>query len=220
MSTARAATSTRLSEARATERLWQVLERQRDQVEAYHRAWSAGADIYDERAMLQGPCRERMTALHAAVATGQVGIATRLIADGVRVDPPTGFHGHTPLHLAARGRHAACCALLLAHGADAEAHSRQGLTPLSEALVIYPWAEADWHPDTASLLLDRGARIPETVWRHPEAVGRLTLAWDHLMAAPATDQQRGIDRLAGYLLDGGAIGAWAAERLSHRSTPP
>lgn len=71
----------------------------------------------------------------AAASVGDVARLARLLAlkPGRAVESSTGG-GHTPLHYACRGGHAACVRLLLQHGADVDVVTTEGrATPLHRA---------------------------------------------------------------------------------------
>jgi ankyrin repeat protein len=88
----------------------------------------AGADA---RALSANPLGN--TALHAALANGQVEAAAFLLESGASIDARDA-HGHTALHLAAEDGNLAAIHLLLERGADPRPRNNEGRTPLDFAL--------------------------------------------------------------------------------------
>ncbi|KAF6776154.1 hypothetical protein AHF37_04507 [Paragonimus kellicotti] len=68
--------------------------------------------------------------LHEAVLHGHRDIAEALLKAGATVDAPGGPDLDTPLHDAIQNAQAACCELLLAHGANPVLPNAMGMTPL------------------------------------------------------------------------------------------
>lgn len=92
-----------------------------------HRLLDAGADV---DAQADNP--QRVGALHAAVARGDVGLVETLLLRGATVDLPQ-QQGITPLHAAAGGGRLALVALLLMFGADARRRDDTGLSAADHA---------------------------------------------------------------------------------------
>lgn len=93
------------------------------------------------------------TALHTAVATGNLACAKALLQAGA----PTGIRardGSTELHLAARFGQHDILQLLLQHGAPVNKTNKRGDTPLME-VARWSWGR----PESAALLLQAGADI-------------------------------------------------------------
>ncbi len=85
----------------------------------------------------------RVTALHAAVASGQLAIARSLLERGAQVNARQ-QQGWTPLHGAVGEGRLELAELLLAHGADLNARNDEGKTPLAVALERNQPAVAEW----------------------------------------------------------------------------
>ncbi|KAF8568094.1 hypothetical protein P879_08029 [Paragonimus westermani] len=68
--------------------------------------------------------------LHEAVLHGHRDVAEALLKAGATVDAPGGPDLDTPLHDAIQNAQAACCELLLAHGANPVLPNAMGMTPL------------------------------------------------------------------------------------------
>lgn len=92
------------------------------------------------------------TALHVAVAEGNMEIAKTLIDHGADVDAVSEQQGSHASHLAAQFGDAAMLALLLDNGANIEAHDHHQRTALHRA------ASAG-HVDALRLLLEHGANV-------------------------------------------------------------
>jgi ankyrin repeat protein len=88
-----------------------------------------GADVHMAARNVQ-----RVTALHAALAGPNPGIARTLIAHGADVNAKQ-ESGFTPLHAAAQNGDVAMAQFLLDHGADAQARLDDGRTALDVALT-------------------------------------------------------------------------------------
>jgi ankyrin repeat protein len=81
---------------------------------------------------------EDSSPLHAAAAARSAAILRLLLATGAFDNGAVSQadeNGWTPLHLAARRGSKECVQLLLQHGADRDAKTTQGLTPLDVARV-------------------------------------------------------------------------------------
>lgn len=92
---------------------------------------------------------QRVTALHAATASGNLSIAKMLIAHGADVNAKQ-VNSFVPLHNAAQNGQIEMIELLLAHGAEVNAKSDDGKTPLTFALE-------NKHDDAVKLLRQHGA---------------------------------------------------------------
>ena len=86
-----------------------------------------------------GPAEEKRAALRGCIAAGQVELAAKLLEQQHELETATAEvnypddDGCTPVMLAARHGHVAMVAMLLAHGADADAQDRSGWSALSLA---------------------------------------------------------------------------------------
>lgn len=85
--------------------------------------------------LLIGKSHARKRDLMVAAATGDSGGVARLLDDGLPVDTRAGEDGYTALHFAAGGGEEGTAALLLRRGADVNALSNDGLTPLDVAVA-------------------------------------------------------------------------------------
>lgn len=108
------------------------------------------------------PMNDAREILHAADAGDLPRIRELLARDPELVRAP-GEHRVTPLHGAAEHNHPEAVAALLDAGADCEAETDWGMTPLE-------WAANMGSEAAANLLLDRGAKL--NVWS-AAALGRL-----------------------------------------------
>jgi ankyrin repeat protein len=101
---------------------------------------------------------DRPVSLHMAAADGDVGRVRNTIDRGVPVDARDAFSGRTALHVATIARQRTIAALLLGRGADVNAVSNLGKTPLHFAAS----ATSDGYgPDTAlmRLFLEQGTEV-------------------------------------------------------------
>jgi ankyrin repeat protein/beta-lactamase regulating signal transducer with metallopeptidase domain len=96
------------------------------------------------------------TALHCASEEGHAEVARLLISQGARVNATNTVEALTPLHYAARRGSKQTVELLLSKGADVNAKSREGRTPLLEAMAS-PSSDCR---DVVELLVARGAKAP------------------------------------------------------------
>jgi ankyrin repeat protein len=102
-----------------------------------------GADVH-----MAARNAQKVTALHAALAGPNPGIARTLVAQGADVNARQ-ESGFTPLHEAAQNGDLAMVRFLLDHGADAQAKLDDGKTPLDVA-------EAHGRIEVAAVLRQRG----------------------------------------------------------------
>ena len=93
------------------------------------------------------------TALHTAVATGDIACAKALLEFGAATGTRS-RDGSTALHLAARFGHHELVQLLLQHGAPVNSTNKRGDTPLME-VARWSWGR----PESAALLLQAGANL-------------------------------------------------------------
>ena len=140
--------------------------------------WDSNVRGYWASQVLSHASAGRSDDLQAALAAGGRARAS---------DPSSAFD--TALLLAARGGHAACCRLLLAHGADADAQGSRGETALMAAIVA-------GHAGLVELLLpataDLAARTDAglcpmalaCLHRRPWELARL-LRWQHALLTGA-----------------------------------
>lgn len=106
--------------------------------------------LLSKRAGIRGRDQYGLTALHLAAIKGH-GDAIALLAGSGSMDIECeDVEGHRPLHLAVEGGHADAVELLLDMGADVNARTRRGATPLQ-------MAEAMGYEAVAQLLCARGA---------------------------------------------------------------
>ena len=103
-----------------------------------------------ERADVNLPQGDGMTALHWAARRGNSEMASAVLEAGANVKAVTRLGSYTPLHLAAQEGHDGVVRALLARGADADAMTSTGAVPLH-------FAAASGNVATIALLLDRGA---------------------------------------------------------------
>jgi hypothetical protein len=94
-------------------------------------------------------------------------IISSLVRSGLSIDVRAGGEGETSLHVAAYSGNAALCAFLLEQGAQLEiTDTKYGTTPLAwaaHALIEERNGRSDRHKATVQLLVDRGARVPDSV---------------------------------------------------------
>ena len=103
-----------------------------------------------ERADVNLPQGDGMTALHWAARRGNSEMASAVLEAGANVKAVTRLGSYTPLHLAAQDGHDGVVRALLARGADAGAMTSTGAVPLH-------FAAASGNVATIALLLERGA---------------------------------------------------------------
>src|SRR5712691_9403969 len=97
------------------------------------------------------PLTPHGTPLHYAGFCGLYDVVKVLAAENPQDVNSRSFVGEeTPLHLTSRAGHIDLVRLLIEHGADVAAQSKNGMTPLHEA------SEAG-HVDVARLLIEHGA---------------------------------------------------------------
>ncbi|MDE2763880.1 MAG: ankyrin repeat domain-containing protein [Gemmatimonadota bacterium] len=118
----------------------------------------AGADVHGRHGL------RRYTPLHTTAEHGTAGVVRALLEAGADVDAwAAGFlvdHGWswTPLHLAAgQNPEPGVAAALVGAGADLEARSREGYTPLHQAAT-------NANPAVTALLLEAGADVHAVSW--------------------------------------------------------
>ncbi len=129
--------------------------------------------------------------LHEAVAAGDLAALNGALRQGVDVNAtsvaahtPSACRGQTALHVAATGR-AEVVALLLEHGANPNACTVRGVTPLHKAAA---------QPAILAMLLQAGADI-----EHADDLGRTPLHW--------AVQSRAAESVAVLLRGGAAVNA-------------
>ena len=115
-----------------------------------------------------------VTALIIAAAQGKVAIAEALLRAWPAAANASGDDAWTPLHHAAFNGRAACCALLIAFGADVDAVTPHGLTPLWACVVSYACENAA--VECMVYLLGAGATIGPASASIERASGRLAVA--------------------------------------------
>jgi ankyrin repeat protein len=108
--------------------------------------------LLQQRADVNGAQGDGMTALHWAAEHGDRDLAATLLKRGASLTANTRIGHHTPLHVAARGGHAAVVRLLVDAGADVRALTTTGAAPLH-------FAAASGSAETVTALLDRGADV-------------------------------------------------------------
>lgn len=91
---------------------------------------AAVRSLIAERADVNVPLGDGMTALHWAAERGDAAMANALIKAGAKLTPVTRNGGYTPLHVAARSASGAVVQALLAAGADPGARTETGATAL------------------------------------------------------------------------------------------
>lgn len=108
--------------------------------------------LLSKRAGVRGRDQYGLTALHLAAIKGHGDAIALLAGPGCMDVECEDVEGHRPLHLAVEGGHAEAVELLLDMGADANARTRRGATPLQ-------MAEAMGYEAIAQLLCARGAEV-------------------------------------------------------------
>lgn len=106
--------------------------------------------LLSKRAGVRGRDQYGLTALHLAAVKGHCDAIALLAGSGCMDVESEDVEGHRPLHLAVEGGHAEAVELLLDMGADVNARTRRGATPLQ-------MAEAMGYEAIAQLLCARGA---------------------------------------------------------------
>ena len=113
---------------------------------------AAVRSLLKQKADVNAPQGDGMTALHWAAASGNQGLAEVLIAAGAKTSLLKRIGQYTPLHVAAKGGHDAVMRRLLAAGADARALTTTGAAPLH-------FAAAAGSVEAVKLLLDAGVDV-------------------------------------------------------------
>ncbi|CAL4946753.1 unnamed protein product [Urochloa decumbens] len=108
--------------------------------------------LLGKRAGVRGRDQYGLTALHLAAIKGHCDAVALLAGSGCMDIECEDVEGHRPLHLAVEGGHADAVELLLDMGADVNARTRRGATPLQ-------MAEAMGYEAIAQLLCGRGAEV-------------------------------------------------------------
>ncbi|PUZ54152.1 hypothetical protein GQ55_5G107000 [Panicum hallii var. hallii] len=108
--------------------------------------------LLGKRAGVRGRDQYGLTALHLAAIKGHCDAVALLAGSGCMDIECEDVEGHRPLHLAVEGGHAEAVELLLDMGADVNARTRRGATPLQ-------MAEAMGYEAIAQLLCGRGAEV-------------------------------------------------------------
>ncbi|XP_066307342.1 protein VAPYRIN-like [Miscanthus floridulus] len=108
--------------------------------------------LLSKRAGIRGRDQYGLTALHLAAIKGHCDAIALLAGSGCMDVECEDVEGHRPLHLAVEGGHAEAVELLLDIGADVNARTRRGGTPLE-------MAEAMGYEAIAQLLCARGAEV-------------------------------------------------------------
>ncbi|PAN27766.1 hypothetical protein PAHAL_5G105500 [Panicum hallii] len=108
--------------------------------------------LLGKRAGVRGRDQYGLTALHLAAIKGHSDAVALLAGSGCMDIECEDVEGHRPLHLAVEGGHAEAVELLLDMGADVNARTRRGATPLQ-------MAEAMGYEAIAQLLCGRGAEV-------------------------------------------------------------
>ncbi|OEL31145.1 hypothetical protein BAE44_0007836 [Dichanthelium oligosanthes] len=108
--------------------------------------------LLGKRAGVRGRDQYGLTALHLAAIKGHCDAIALLGGSGCMDIECKDVEGHRPLHLAVEGGHAEAVELLLDMGADVNARTRRGATPLQ-------MAEAMGYEAIAQLLCGRGAEV-------------------------------------------------------------
>lgn len=83
--------------------------------------------------------RDGFTALHYAAGENRAAVVELLIAAQASVNAASDVHRLTPLHLAAKRGHLDMVRTLIGHGADLEAQTDDGWTPLHESIEASDW---------------------------------------------------------------------------------
>ncbi|KAL6614239.1 hypothetical protein ACP70R_036509 [Stipagrostis hirtigluma subsp. patula] len=108
--------------------------------------------LLSKRAGVRGRDQYGLTALHLAAIKGHCDAIALLAGSGCMDIECEDVEGHRPLHLAVEGGHGDAVELLLDMGADVNAKTRRGATPLQ-------MAEAMGNEAIAQLLRSRGAEV-------------------------------------------------------------
>ncbi|CAO2197086.1 unnamed protein product [Urochloa humidicola] len=108
--------------------------------------------LLGKRTGVRGRDQYGLTALHLAAIKGHCDAVALLAGSGCMDIECEDVEGHRPLHLAVEGGHAEAVELLLDMGADVNARTRRGATPLQ-------MAEAMGYEAIAQLLCGRGAEV-------------------------------------------------------------
>jgi ankyrin repeat protein len=108
--------------------------------------------LLSKRAGVRGRDQYGLTALHLAAIKGHCDVIAMLAGSGCMDVECEDVEGHRPLHLAVEGGHAEAVELLLDMGADVNAKTRRGATPLQVA-------EITGHETIGQLLCSRGAEL-------------------------------------------------------------
>ena len=151
--------------------------------------WHSQVLSYWDSQVLSHASAGRQEQLEAALSAGGRATACDPASGGDSAcDPASG--GDSALLLAARGGHAGCCRLLLAHGAQAQAQGGGGHTPLMAAIVGgSPELVELLLPATANLLLSTDGRLSAfalaCLHRRPWALHALLQRQDALLGGSA-----------------------------------
>ncbi|KAJ1286041.1 hypothetical protein BS78_03G323600 [Paspalum vaginatum] len=108
--------------------------------------------LLSKRAAVRGRDQYGLTALHLAAVKGHCDAIALLTGSGCMDVECEDVEGHRPLHLAVEGGHAEAVELLIDMGANVNARTRRGATPLQ-------MAEAMGYEAIAQLLCARGAEV-------------------------------------------------------------
>jgi len=141
--------------------------------------------LVQQRADVNAPEGDGMTALHWAAERGDADIAALLLKAGARAQAETRIGRYTPLHVAAKSGSAAVVRALVDAGANVNAATATGAVPLH-------FAAASGSSEAVATLLDRGADVNarEPQWGQTP----LMFAADHgRVAAVRTLVARGAD---------------------------
>ncbi|TVU02359.1 hypothetical protein EJB05_52144, partial [Eragrostis curvula] len=112
--------------------------------------------LLSKRTGVRGRDQYGLTALHLAAIKGHCDVIAMLTGSGCMDVEYEDVEGHRPLHLAVEGGHAEAVELLLDMGADVNAKTRRGATPLQTADIM-------GHETIAQLLSSRGAEAAATL---------------------------------------------------------
>jgi ankyrin repeat protein len=124
--------------------------------------------------MAQDLDRAGRSPLHYAALEGDHEQVGRLLADGENPNVADRAAGFTPLHFAARGRHAEVARALLGAGAEVDPRDHLGRTPLATALRSVERGSGE----VITVLLEHGA-YPDTADLHGVSPRDLTQSVDH-----------------------------------------
>ena len=108
--------------------------------------------LVQQRADVNAPEGDGMTALHWAAERGDADIAALLLKAGARAQAETRIGRYTPLHVAAKSGSAAVVRALVDAGANVNAATATGAVPLH-------FAAASGSSEAVATLLDRGADV-------------------------------------------------------------